>query len=229
MYRYNGASVKTLDSDAFLFNQLNEIDLQQSVALVSPDADGNCGFRAVSLSVFGHQDGWAQVKKMLLNTLRSHSSIYRTYGLDLEAYDRKLNCAISPCLELSKQFMWYDTFGCPQLTADTFKRPVVLFSSSPKVFANNETEVDSNGSIVYNKHRVTFVPFFELDPQSISDPIVLFLTGSHFYLVERHVDVRKKKTIDFENWPKVNPLHKVIMREHGDICTSDFSDFYHTN
>ncbi|KAI7888072.1 uncharacterized protein EV154DRAFT_566795 [Mucor mucedo] len=38
------------------------------LGFVNPTPDGNCGFRAVSAAVFGHEEAWIQVKKMMLAT-----------------------------------------------------------------------------------------------------------------------------------------------------------------
>lgn len=101
MYRYSDSSIETRDNNVALFNQLSDFDLEQAVALVNPMPDGNCGYRAVSLSAFGHQDGWVQVKKMMLNTLLSHKQVYESYGLDIGVYKERLNCTDSPCDSLS--------------------------------------------------------------------------------------------------------------------------------
>jgi hypothetical protein len=115
--------------------------------------------------------------------------------------------------------MWYDTFGCPQLTADAYRRPVVLLASSPKVFANKNS---NRSSIEYNKSRMTFVPFFDLDTEVISDPIIVFLAGSHFYLVERQIDVVTKKSFAFEDWPAINPMHETVIQTHRMLAPAIF-------
>ncbi|GAA5813706.1 hypothetical protein MFLAVUS_007193 [Mucor flavus] len=39
-------------------------------------------------------------------------------------------------MNLSK---WFDAYECPQITADTFKRPVILLTSSPRVYRTTRT------------------------------------------------------------------------------------------
>ncbi|KAG2198381.1 hypothetical protein INT47_009786 [Mucor saturninus] len=138
-----------------------------------------------------HEDD--AIKKFMLNTLRSYRNINETMQLDMDYLETKLNAAKSLCLDPEDHYMWFDTIGCPQLNADTMKRPVVLLSSSPRIFKTTGIERDLDGSIVYNKCRQTFVPFFELDTQYLADPIIIFLTSSHFYLLDRQTNVKSKK------------------------------------
>ncbi|KAI8636325.1 hypothetical protein BD408DRAFT_438022, partial [Parasitella parasitica] len=213
----NSSSVAVFDTSSYLLQQLHPTDLAQAAGLINPVGDGNCGFRAVSVAVYGDEERWVEVKQKLLATLRSYQHVYTTYGLDLEEFEKKLGDVKAPCMLPNEQYMWFDTFGCPQLVADTFSRPVVLLGSSARSFPGKGTELDSQGNVVYNKSRMTFVPFFSLDPNVICDPIILFLTDDHFYLLELKAS-EKSKTKVFEHWPPVNPMHLTIMENHRDIC-----------
>lgn len=222
--RYNNTSIETSVSNKGLFEKLPSIDLLQTVALINPMGDGNCGFRAVSLSVFGHEDAWIQVKQSMYRTLCSNRNVYETFNIDFTEYSKKLSDIKSPCLDTNETYMWFETTGCPQVVADTFNRHVVLLTASPKVYSGGRIGIDSNGNIEYNNERGLFSPFFELDTNYLFDPIVLFIFNNHYYLVERNVNTRTKKSVDFEHWPKINPLHRFVMEKHGDICPNDLSN-----
>ncbi|KAG2199328.1 hypothetical protein INT47_012962 [Mucor saturninus] len=137
--------IDTIDSNPGLLQQLHPLDAAQTLALVNPQGDGNCEFRAVSLALFGHVEGWVQVKKSMLSTLLSYRNVYAAIELDIKYFETKLNTNKSPCLDSTDYFMWFDTVGCPQLVTDTFKRPVVLLSSSPKIFKETGIEYDNKG------------------------------------------------------------------------------------
>ncbi|KAG2193119.1 hypothetical protein INT47_003110 [Mucor saturninus] len=62
--RYNNTHIDTIDSNPGLLQQLHPLDAAQTLALVNPQGDGNCRFRAVSLALFGHEEGWVQAKKI---------------------------------------------------------------------------------------------------------------------------------------------------------------------
>lgn len=191
--------------------------------LVDPRPDGNCGFRAVSLAVFQQEDAWRQVKKTMLGLFMKNTPLYQTYGVEnvVEA-ERILASTQSPC---SAGF-WYNTIECPQLTADAYGRPVVLFSTSLKVDKEGNYMVDELGETLYTKSSQTFVPSSYLDPTYMFDPIVLLLSDSHFYLVELKTNPRSKKHIKFSNWPSINPYHKYAMKRHSKECPIDFSSSF---
>ena len=48
------------------------------------------------------------------------------------------------------------------------------------------------------------------------------LTNSHFYLIE----LKAQKSNEISEWPAINPLHKVAMKKHSNICPIDFSTAY---
>jgi hypothetical protein len=44
--------------------------------------DGNCLFRAISFSLFGHEDNHLQLRNMAVETLRGNIDIFRDYFID---------------------------------------------------------------------------------------------------------------------------------------------------
>ena len=237
---YNNATVVTSTMNKELYRKLDEVDLLQTAALINPDGDGNCGFRAVSYAIFRNQDSWINVKKMMHQNFLTNLPVYEKYVSDTENTNR------SPCLEEMYHYMWFDCYTCPQLVADTFKRPVVLLTTNPLVYRCNlpldrnghkydqegrklDTlghHLDSENNFIYDKIRTLFVPFFELDLETVNDPIVLLLTSKHFYLVEQKTDSRTKKPIEFSSWPLLQPMHKVIVDAFPDSSVVDYSDYF---
>ncbi|KAG2192926.1 hypothetical protein INT47_002765 [Mucor saturninus] len=116
---YKPSEVVTRNSDnSILFKMLDSQYADDVLGFVNPTPGGNCGFRAVSAAVFGHEEAWIQVKRMMLATFSKYaSSIYDSYGLN-ESYIRtKLLSTKAPCLD--NLHLWFDCYGCPQIVADT--------------------------------------------------------------------------------------------------------------
>ncbi|KAG2198368.1 hypothetical protein INT47_009773 [Mucor saturninus] len=109
--------VDTIDSNPGLLQQLHPLDAAQTLALVNPQGDVNCGFRAVSLALFGHEKGWVQVKKSMLNTLRSYRNVYATIELDIKYFETKIEYEQVPVSRLYGLFYvvrycWLPTTRC---------------------------------------------------------------------------------------------------------------------
>ncbi|KAG2211158.1 hypothetical protein INT47_006277 [Mucor saturninus] len=172
--------------------------------------DGNCGYRAVSLAVFDNKIAWIQ-----------------TYELN-EAYTSKnLQSTRAPCLDdLS---LWFDCYGCPQIVADTFKRPVFLHAITPKVDKYDITWKDNDGNIIYTKDSITFVPLLGLDLEIMNNPIQLLFANSRFYVILPQIDNKTKKAFKVKKWPTLNFSHHKIFDAHRDICVNDVSNYFQNN
>ncbi|KAG2201556.1 hypothetical protein INT47_007433, partial [Mucor saturninus] len=69
--KYKPSEVVTRNSDnSNLFKMLDSQYADDVLGLVNPIPNGNCGIRAVSAAVFGHEEAWIQVKKMMLATFQ---------------------------------------------------------------------------------------------------------------------------------------------------------------
>lgn len=100
------------------------MDESKIVGFVSPEGDGNCGFRAVSLAIYGNQGQWTQVKTDMLEVFKKyHNNIYELYKPDFNKYNDMLSSTEKPCTNLEH---WFNVTLCPQIVSDTYKRPVVV-------------------------------------------------------------------------------------------------------
>jgi hypothetical protein len=106
-------------------------------AIHSVSEDGNCGFRAVSFDVYKTQDNWIQVKEDMLATYmheENYNTLYKTVGdsstIDFEhqAIIARLSSRISPC-NINRS-LWFTNFTSPQIIADTYHRPVIVYTYS---------------------------------------------------------------------------------------------------
>ena len=194
------------------------------LGFVNPTPDGNCGFRAVSAAVFGHEEAWIQVKKMMLATfLKYANSIYDSYGLNEAYITTKLQSTKALCLDNLN--LWFDCYGCPQIVADTFRRPVILHATTPKTDKYDNLWRDDDGNVIYTKDAITLVPFLGLDLEKMNEPIVLFFINSHFYMIEPIVDSKTKKAIIPKKWPTINFSRQKIFNAHRDIWVNDVSEY----
>ncbi|KAI9347561.1 hypothetical protein BD770DRAFT_462255 [Pilaira anomala] len=100
----------------FNFVEINPKSVLSKIYSVS--GDGNCGFRAVSLSVYNHQENWIKVKQDMLATYQKYQdSLYKPEASTQTLADfertkmlKKLTSTISPCYDSN---LWFSTFTCP--------------------------------------------------------------------------------------------------------------------
>lgn len=78
-------------------------------------------------------------------------------------------------------------------------RKNVQLSSSLYVYRTTGTALDSNGNLIYQTDIYSSSQFIKLDTETMFGRIILFLSGSHFYLIERRINPKTKKTVDFEH------------------------------
>lgn len=107
--------------------------ISRVAAIHSVGADGNCGFRAVAFDVYKDKKKWVKVKQDMLQTyLKYKDTLYQAVGTDtVVKYEEqkmmaKLKSTLSPCLGKDYEHMWFSTFTCPQVVADTYQRPVIV-------------------------------------------------------------------------------------------------------
>lgn len=84
----------------------------------------------------------------MLKILEKNAALKQTYGVqDLSVFRRKLAATQqAPCLLQLE--LWYDILKCPQITADTYGRAVVLSVTEP--------HVDKSGSVKKDKDEQFF-------------------------------------------------------------------------
>ncbi|KAI9347560.1 hypothetical protein BD770DRAFT_413610 [Pilaira anomala] len=104
----------------------------------------------------------------------------------------------------------------PQVVADTYNRPVV-------VFTYREFYVEKDRKMKEFKDAFSFFPLVEMNIiENINNPILLLLAQSHFYLIELK-KTPKGKLKKYEKIP-LNTDHQRIRKTYPQQCNSvDFS------
>ncbi|ORE06844.1 hypothetical protein BCV72DRAFT_305160 [Rhizopus microsporus var. microsporus] len=105
------------------------MDIQNISCFISPEADGNCGFRAISIAVYGTETRWIEVKDRMLETyIRCEGSLYRDrFGVNEKAnIVITLTCKAAPNMNFSH---WFGTVDLSQIAADVFQRTAVVDSN----------------------------------------------------------------------------------------------------
>ncbi|KAI9005181.1 hypothetical protein CLU79DRAFT_850075 [Phycomyces nitens] len=194
----------------------------RSSAYDSVGADGNCGFRAVSFGVHKDQCKWMDVKgDMLKMYMRYKDTLYKAIGTDAvvqyeeERMINRLQSSKSPCLGQTDLSLWFSTFICPQIVADTYQRPVIIYTYS-------EHSVRTTGKLnAYHESQV-YWPLIHMELTSADNPITLLLSFSHFYYVEfQHTPTGRMKKF---NKPTLNFDHVRIREAFPQTCNSvDYS------
>lgn len=192
------------------------IDLDESkiAGLISPEGDGNCGFRAVSLSVYGNQGQWTQVKKDMLAVYNKYrDTLYTLYKPNHEQMYGMLTSTVKPCTIIRH---WFDVTMCPQIVADTYKRPVVAYML--------HAFHDKKNELIQQKAQDLYLPLCDLDFQKKDKPIILYLNSNHFYLVELGLTPGgKPKRITY---PEISCLYHPIIQSFPQHCSQDYTIFY---
>jgi hypothetical protein len=126
---------------------------------------------------------------------------------------KKLKSTMSPCTDVN---LWFSTFTCPQIVADTYNRPVT-------VFTYREYYVEKERKMNAYKEAMSFFPLVEMNViENINSPILLLLAHSHFYLV----DLKRTPKGNLKRYETIplNPDHHRIRKMYPKQCNSvDFS------
>ncbi|OAD73103.1 hypothetical protein PHYBLDRAFT_169357 [Phycomyces blakesleeanus NRRL 1555(-)] len=168
--------------------------------IFSPEADGNCGYRAIAMEVYQDQEEWSKVKDKMLETFLKHQNNYyhgRMEHGNMPASNNPLIHSLQDKHSPLPQQHWFGIIDHPQLVADTFSRAVTVYWNTPIETGN-----------------CLFVSFSTL-PEKV-ELIIIILDINHFLLAKR------KNTRNF-CWPKINPFHKRIIQKHG---LEDYSLMY---
>ncbi|OAD68443.1 hypothetical protein PHYBLDRAFT_173439 [Phycomyces blakesleeanus NRRL 1555(-)] len=157
-------------------------------------ADGWCGFRVLAYLIYKDQEKFPLVKRDMLATLPKYSSIYAsTFGTDVKQLEAIIKHGSDLCITNSNSdsnsntntnfipacldaSMWFSTSDCAQLAADTYKRPVCVYSDNP------------------NTPSVSFLPFTL--PENISkhqQPLIFnHVNNNHWTTVHLSHNVSRK-------------------------------------
>ncbi|KAG2228383.1 hypothetical protein BDF21DRAFT_464685 [Thamnidium elegans] len=198
----------------YLFDSI-AIDHSKLEVLLDPKGDDNCGFRAVSLAVYGNQESWITVKEKMLETyLKNYKTLYSIYQPDHDECMYMLTCTEAPNWNVRA---WFLSCFCRQIVADTYKTAVYMYSRSVAII---ETTSPPTENIM--KNQSLFVPLQEVDPSK--EPIMLYLANSHYYLLKPFWTPtgKHKKTTP----PHLNHYHNAIRRNYPKLCPTDYALFY---
>ncbi|OAD76498.1 hypothetical protein PHYBLDRAFT_165024 [Phycomyces blakesleeanus NRRL 1555(-)] len=127
--------------------------------IFSPEADGNCGYRAIAMEVYQDQEEWSKVKDKMLETFLKHQNNYyhgRMEHGNMSASNNPLIRSLQDKRSPLPQQHWFGTIDHPQLVADTFSRAVAVYWNTP---------IETGDCL--------FVPFATL-PEKV-EPIIIIL------------------------------------------------------
>lgn len=201
-----------------VFKWINEKKTKRSIiAIHSMDRDGNCGFRGVSFGLYRDQSKWPEVKQKMLEVYNQyqfslHNAHHSTELLNQDTRNKiieALQWTTSPC---NNTDFWFSTFIYPQIVADTFKRPVILYT-----YTQNKNQ---EGKLVKTHEAVSYYPLIEMDTKNLYHPIPLLYKYSHIYYVEIAHTPTGRLPKSFE-MPTLNPDHDVLRNKHPTEC-ADF-------
>ncbi|KAG2191497.1 hypothetical protein INT47_005966, partial [Mucor saturninus] len=169
--------------------------------------EGHCGFRALFYQVFGDEERYMEVKRLITDVLLVN---YEQYEICFDYFFKLDICMKCTCSGLERvigserqvehekgEDKWLLAPECAQLAADTFQRPVAIYPSS-----------------LYKGHGQTFLPVFQNknvrpSPGPSSLPIVLQnVHGNHW------ITFNMKRSINVA-WPWIRTLHHNAMQRLG--------------
>lgn len=121
---------------------------------------------------------------------------------------RRLQSTKSPCLNDGD--LWFTSYSCLQIVADTYERPVIVYCYL--------SLKDKNP--IYESQ--IYFPLINMDLRDLNNPITLFLAFSHFYYVE--FSRTPKGRIKKFNKPTLNTDHNRLRNTYPQICNAaDYS------
>ncbi|KAI9472436.1 MAG: hypothetical protein EXX96DRAFT_542532 [Benjaminiella poitrasii] len=202
-----------------VFRYLNVEPITAVAAVHSVGTDRNCGFRAVSFDVYQDQAKWTTVKADMLKTyLKYKDTLFKVVDTDVvvqfeeQRMIKRLQSTKSPCLD--DLHLWFSTFICPQLVADTYERPVIMYCYVENCLKTGEKRI--------NYESQWYVPLINMQLADSSKPITLLLAFSHFYYVEfSHTPKGRMKKF---NKPVLNMDHQRLRNDYPNLCNpTDYS------
>lgn len=201
-----------------VFKYLNLKSYSAITAIHSVGADGNCGFRAVSYDVYKDQTKWRNVKSDMLKTyIKFKNTLYTnvsfTEPIEIELSElrmlNRLQSTISPCHD---EHLWFSTFICPQIVADTYERPVIVYCY--QIFT-----IESTGKQNPIYESQIYYPLINMKSNDVHRPITLLLAFKHFYYVEvAHTPTGRLKKFDR---PVLNMDHNRLREKYKSICNKE--------
>ncbi|KAI7944950.1 hypothetical protein MJO28_010645 [Puccinia striiformis f. sp. tritici] len=160
-------------------NDIRPTSLIRHISTISDvEGDGNCGFRAAAVSMGQNSNEWKDIRKEMKkefdnNPLYSDERfLENVWGEGKEDRIAALSWDKEGILAPKKFWMHFPSH--PYLMADTFKRPVILFSekgsNSYLPLSHSPTNESPIGLILLDNHLITFQFKAELWPSPRVDP-----------------------------------------------------------
>ncbi|CAG8802122.1 813_t:CDS:2, partial [Gigaspora margarita] len=141
---------------------------------IDVEGDGNCGFRAVAISIGKPEDYWLEIRKLIYKELCIRKSYYIQLFLEKEKEYNKILFTVQweagPCGK--DHWMSMHSFG--YIIANTFQQPVHYFSKYLSLtFLPDNISLNRNTSIIfiYIRERQHFIAA-KLKPNVPVPPIV---------------------------------------------------------
>ncbi|OAD72427.1 hypothetical protein PHYBLDRAFT_146616 [Phycomyces blakesleeanus NRRL 1555(-)] len=137
--------------------------------IFSPEADGNCGYRAIAMEVYQDQEEWSKVKDKMLETFLKHQNNYyhgRMEHGNMPASNNPLIRSLQDKRSPLPQQHWFSTIDHSQLVANIFSRAVAVYWNTP---------IETGDCL--------FVPFATLSEKV--EPIIIILDINHFLFAKR--------------------------------------------
>ncbi|KAG2192281.1 hypothetical protein INT47_006914, partial [Mucor saturninus] len=175
--------------------------------IVNVGEDGHCGFRALSYQVFGDEERYMEVKRLMRDVLLVN---YEQYEICFDYFIKLDLCMKCTCSGLERvigserlveheegEDKWLLAPECAQLAADTFQRPVAIYPSS-----------------LYKGHGQTFLPVFQNEnvrPSPGPSPLPIVLQNVHG---NHWITFNMKRSIKVA-WPWISTLHHNAMERLG--------------
>ncbi|CAG8711676.1 14205_t:CDS:2, partial [Cetraspora pellucida] len=140
----------------------SRIPLNMILAINDTISDGNCGFRAISLSNYQQKDWWLIVKQGMLTILNKYRIFYdECLGYDIKWLKLCLECKSSPC---SLDY-WFYMPDCTQIASDTFSRPIVIYGEN-------------------REQSQLFLPYFVTASNTCTPIIIHWHNSNHYVQIE---------------------------------------------
>ncbi|OAD68555.1 hypothetical protein PHYBLDRAFT_172978 [Phycomyces blakesleeanus NRRL 1555(-)] len=185
-YWYDLPSPKKQNKNVYDFALPAQIEQAAILLTFNPKYNGWCGFRVFAHLKEGGEDQFPLVKKKMLATMATHGKLYEhNFGMDVAkvteiiAFGSEIDPALGENIPSCPSSMWFSAPDCAQIIADTYNKPVCVYSDDWSVLS------------------VTFLPLHDQKPlKRKSLPMVLHhVHGCHWTTIKVKPHVHR-------SWPE---------------------------
>lgn len=164
------------------------------------DSDGWCGFRALAVHCYGNQDLFMRVKKQIYQYIcDNEEEVFAVVCLgsssELALLKKRMAYGVEEATAYAADSFcpkdyWFESSADCQLAANTFNRPVAIFSDDPAEWPTRMS------------FPIRTPPRIKMPPMSI-----YHVNRNHFQAIE--LSYKKME------WPGISPRREQIWRERG--------------